>query len=55
MKTAATRLRTGSLILAALAGLILGLMLGQCSAGDHGGSRIDWPTHESLESQPPKK
>ncbi|HLP07666.1 MAG TPA: hypothetical protein VK178_05835 [Opitutaceae bacterium] len=55
MKTAIDRLRVSALILATTLGLILGLMLGQCSAGDHGGSRIDWPAHKSVESQPPKK
>ena len=54
MRTAADRLRIGALILATLVGLILGLMLGQCSVGDHGGSRVDWPTPESLGLHPHK-
>jgi hypothetical protein len=54
MKTARERLRLGSYVLATSVGLILGLMLGQCSAGDHGPSRIDWPAPESLELHPHK-
>jgi hypothetical protein len=54
MKTAAERLRIGALVRASLVGLILGLMLGQRSTGDHGGSRIDWPTPESLGLHPHK-
>jgi len=54
MKTARDRLRLGTLVLATLVGLILGLMLGQRSTGDHGGSRIDWPTPESLGLHPHK-
>lgn len=55
MKNAVERFRIGSYVVATLFGLILGLMLAQCSAGDHGGSRVDWPASESLGLHPSKK
>ncbi len=54
MKTTAERLRIGSYVLATVVGLILGLMLAQCSAGDHGGSRVAWPASDSLGLHPNK-
>ena len=54
MKNAVERFRIGSYVVAALFGLILGLMLAQCSAGDHGGSRVAWPASDTL-GLPPNK
>ncbi len=55
MKNTIERLRVGSYVVATVVGLILGLMLAQCSAGDHGGSRVAWPSSDSLELHPAKK
>ena len=56
MKTAADRIRIGAIVLATLAGLIVGLMLAQCSTREHDtGSRVDWPAPESLGLHPSKK
>ncbi|MBK8475233.1 MAG: hypothetical protein IPL39_02690 [Opitutaceae bacterium] len=55
MRTFVERLRFGSLLVATLAGLILGLMLAQCSAGEQVSSRVAWPSADSLGLNPAKK
>jgi hypothetical protein len=56
MKTARDRFRLGAIVLATLAGLIVGLMLAQCGTRDHEtGSRVAWPAPESLGLHPSKK